>query len=78
MSNTCCKQNNSQTAGIGCFGVIIIGLMIFFVGRWSTAPLAEDVQALRTEVSALKSQMTDVQTAINEARLETRAMLMME
>lgn len=78
MSNSCCKQNNSQTAGIGCFGVIVIGLMIFFVGRWSTAPIAEDLEALRTEVSELRTQLTDVETSVREARIEARALLIAE
>lgn len=73
MSNDCRKQNNSQTAGIGCFGVIVIGLMIFFVGRWSHAPIVEDVQALSDQITSLEEQVTDLQGALNDTRLELRA-----
>ena len=73
MSNTCCKQNNSQTAGIGCFGVIVIGLMIFFVGRWSHAPIVENIDALGAQITALEEQVTELKTILDETRLEVRA-----
>ena len=73
MSSPNCKQNNSQTAGIGCFGVIVIGLMIFFVGRWSHAPIVEDLSGLSEQVSSLESRVEELQSDLNEMRLEVRA-----
>lgn len=67
-----CKQNNQQNAGIGCFGVIIIGLMIFFIGRWSNEPVREDLAALSAQVTELTEQHAAMQTELNEFRYEVR------
>ncbi|GAB4550275.1 MAG: hypothetical protein Tsb0013_11970 [Phycisphaerales bacterium] len=73
MAQDCCKQNTQQTAGIGCFGVLIIGLMIFFVGRWSQAPIVEQVESLSAQVASLEAQVTDLRSTLDETRLEVRA-----
>ena len=71
MPDQSCRQNNSQTAAIGCGSMLIIALLIFFVGRWSHAPVREEVESLRTDVAALTEQ-------VEELRAEVRAALVQE
>ncbi len=70
-----CKQNNQQNAGIGCFGVIIIGLMIFYIGRWSNEPVRDDLEALSDQVESLTEQHEALQSSLDEFRYEVRAII---
>ena len=73
MSDRCRKQNNQQTAAVGCGSLILIGLMIFFVGRWSHAPISEEIEALSAQVTELETRVAELKTTLDETRLEVRA-----
>ena len=73
MNERIVEVRRDNTAAIGCGSLILIGLMIFFVGRWSASPIREDVEALRTQVSQLDTKVTELQQTLDETRLEVRA-----
>lgn len=77
MSNDQCRAqpNTQQAAGIGCFSMILIGAMIFFIGRWSSAPISAGIAELTAQVETLSEETEALHTELGALRYELRGVI---
>ncbi len=65
----------AQVASLGCGTLILVALIVFFVGRWSNAPLFDEVEALRADVHQLQAEVQSMHAHLRPqgAEAESRA-----